>query len=91
MSENEELTSKYSEALDEIWALRALMAYEARVRDADLELKSFPKSRREIAEQAVERMRRCAAGEALEVNREFGEAMGGRARRELLALGLLRR
>jgi hypothetical protein len=55
--------AELSRALDEIYALRTLLAYEAAVRAADLELRSYPKSRREIAEHAIQRMRGAARGE----------------------------
>lgn len=55
--------AEVSRALDEIYVLRTLLAYEAAVRAADLELKSYPKSRREIAEHAIQRMRGAARGE----------------------------
>ncbi len=54
----------YSRALDEIHRLRAALAYEAGVTAAHLTLASFPKSRREFAEEQVERMRAAARGEA---------------------------
>ena len=72
----------YSRALDEIYFLRSLMAAEARVTEAHLELKSFPKSRRGFAEESVERMRRCAQGDAEGVFSEWGDVFG-RAQREL--------
>jgi hypothetical protein len=52
----------YSRALDEIYRLRSLLAYEATVLDAHLEYKTFPKSRRPIAEQQSARMRVAASG-----------------------------
>lgn len=55
----------YSAALDEVWNLRKALAYEACAVEADLTLKSFPKSRRALAENRVERMRRAAQGEVL--------------------------
>ena len=76
----------YSAALDEIWRLRALMATEARVTEAHLELKSFPKSRRKYAEEAVERQRRCALGESQAVYDEFGTPYR-RAQSEMRSIG----
>lgn len=52
----------YSRALDEIYRLRAALAYEARVTESHLGLKTFPKSRRAAAEHQVERMREAARG-----------------------------
>lgn len=47
-----------SAALDEIYRLRRAFAYESRVIEAHYEgLKTFPKSRRKIAEEQVARMR----------------------------------
>lgn len=54
----------YSKALDEVYRLRRALAYEARVVEAHLGYKTFPKTRRKIAEEQVERMRLCARGEA---------------------------
>jgi hypothetical protein len=50
----------YSAALDEVYRLRAVLAYESHVLKAHLELKTFPKSRRTIAEDQVARMRATA-------------------------------
>lgn len=52
-----------TEALDEIYALRLALAYEAGVTAAHLELKTFPKSRRYPAQKQIERMRSAARGE----------------------------
>lgn len=54
----------YSAALDEVYRLRRALAREARIIEAHLDLKSFPKSRRVFAEQQVERMRQSACGDA---------------------------
>lgn len=55
----------YSAALDEIYELRRALAYEARVVEAHYEdFKTFPKSRRRIAEEQVQRMRKAASGHA---------------------------
>lgn len=61
MIDNDALLSR---ALDEIYALRAALAYEASRTSADLDMKSYPKSRRAIAEQAIERMQAAARGQA---------------------------
>lgn len=53
----------YSEALDEIYALRRALAYEAQVLDAQLlDLRALGKGRRRILDQASERMRDAARG-----------------------------
>lgn len=57
-----EVENHYFRALDEIFLLRTQLAYEARVREADLGLKTYPKSRRRFAEEAIERMRTSAQG-----------------------------
>lgn len=54
----------YSRALDEIYRLRALLAYEAQVVEVHLDYKTFPKSRRRVAEGQVERMRWAARGKS---------------------------
>lgn len=53
----------YSAALDEVYRLRTALEYEARVTEAHLTLKSFPKSRRVFAEDQVQRMRDAARGD----------------------------
>lgn len=55
--------SQLSAAVDEIYALRRALAREAGGLEAHLTYKTFPKSRRSIAEQQVERMRASARGE----------------------------
>lgn len=54
----------YSVALDEIYTLRKALAHEALCQQAHLEFKSFPKSRRALAEEAVNRMQSAARGYA---------------------------
>jgi DNA invertase Pin-like site-specific DNA recombinase len=79
-----ELRSLLSAALDEIFVLRQAMAYEARVVEAHYEaLKSFPKSRRKIAEEQVVRMRtavhgasKAYAGTNSESRRQIARACG---------------
>ena len=51
-----------SRALDEIYRLRTLLAYEAGVLGVHTEYKSFPKSRRDAAIRQMERMVGAAAG-----------------------------
>lgn len=72
---------RYSEALDEIWRLRRILAHEAYVLEEHLTLKTFPKSRRPHAEAQVERMRASARGDAKDVQyhldpRALNYAMG---------------
>lgn len=61
--------SHYSKALDEIYELRTLLAYESLVTKAHLGYKTFPKSRRPHAEEQIKRMQRAARGDIFEVNR----------------------
>ncbi|KQM38374.1 hypothetical protein [Microbacterium sp. Leaf203] len=70
------------DALDEIYELRVLLAAEARILEAHLDYKTFPKSRRDIAEASVERMREGARGAVRTHNadgarREFRNVTGG--------------
>lgn len=60
----EQILAYYSAALDEVYRLRRALAAEARVTEAHLTLKSFPKSRRRFAESQVDRMRQAARGDA---------------------------
>lgn len=55
--------SDISVAIDEIYALRALLANEADILRAHLDFKTFPKSRRAFAEQQIERMILAASGD----------------------------
>ena len=55
--------NELSRALDEIYALRLLLASEARILEAHLDYKTFPRSRRGIAEQSVARMRAAVRGD----------------------------
>jgi hypothetical protein len=59
-----DMLAHYSRALDEVFVLRRALAVEARVTAAHLLLKTFPASRRFLAEQQVERMRESARGNA---------------------------
>lgn len=61
----DEEMAHYSAALDEIWRLRHVLAYEAAVIETHLGYKTFPKSRRPIAEQQVQRLRQFAGEECL--------------------------
>jgi hypothetical protein len=55
---NVEIVDLLSSALDEVYRLRRALAYEARVSEAHYEgFKTYPKSRRTIAEEQVRRMR----------------------------------
>lgn len=55
-----------SRALDEIYALRQLVAYEADIRVADLGYATYPKSRRKVALARIEALRQAARGQAQE-------------------------
>lgn len=61
---NETFDHNYvSDLLDEVYRLRRALADEAAITAAHLTLKSFPKSRRGIAEDQIDRMRQAARGE----------------------------
>lgn len=62
--------SDLSVAVDEIYLLRAALADEADIIEAHLDYKTFPKTRRKVAEAQVERMRRFARGEMYAATRE---------------------
>lgn len=62
MSEPEFDINMYFEAIDEIWLLRRALAYEAAATAVHLSYKSFPKSRRQVAEKQMDRMRESARG-----------------------------
>lgn len=62
--------SDLSIAVDEIFFLRAILADEAAIIEAHLGYATFPKSRRVVAEQQVERLRRIANGEMWTAIRE---------------------
>ena len=66
-SAQQEVMPYYSEALDEIYRLRGILAYQAMVTDVHIQYKTFPKSRRAMAEKQVEQMRKAARGLAMEV------------------------
>lgn len=52
----------YSAALDEIYRLRQALAYEALVCAVHGDYKTFPKSRRDVLANQVERMQKAARG-----------------------------
>lgn len=62
---NDDELRHYSRALDEIYFLRQMLAYEARVVEATLDYKTFPKSRRAIHEAQVQRMRNATHESAI--------------------------
>ena len=66
-----ELMKHYSRSLDEIYALRRALASEARITEAHLTLKTFPKSRHGIAVEQIERMRASARGEVSDAYRDM--------------------
>lgn len=53
-----------SEALDEIYRLRQLCAYEHEVRRVDLSYKTYPKSRRSSTEALMAKLKLAAQGKA---------------------------
>lgn len=59
---HDETFGYYSTALDEIFALRGLFAYEASLLVGHLGYKTFPPSRRTFADEQVTRMRAAARG-----------------------------
>lgn len=61
-AQKEDMLAGYSAALDEIWALRKLCAYEAGAMRAHLHYRTFPKSRRGCAEDSIERLQAAARG-----------------------------
>lgn len=65
------------EALDEIWSLRGAAAFEATVTKDHLALRTFPVSRRKLAEASVARQQQSARGEVLEAypHKEFNYGM----------------
>lgn len=62
-AERDAMLRHYSRALDELYRLRCAMVYEAAVTAAHLNLSTFPRSRRLVAREQVERMRAAARGE----------------------------
>ena len=72
----------YSRALDEIYRLRTALAYEAQVNRAHLGYKTFPKSRRYVAEHQIERMVASAQGQAERAYAETSSSSLSHVRRE---------
>lgn len=62
-TDESELMQHYSRALDEIYALRAICAHAALGVQADLSYKTYPKSRRSIARERIDRLQAAARGE----------------------------
>lgn len=58
------------EAVEEIYFLRALLADEAEIIEAHMDYRTFPKTRRVIGEEQVERMRVAARGGMYAATRE---------------------
>lgn len=79
--DHDDMLRHYSAALSEIHRLRGALLYEARVIEAHLLLAGFPKSRRPIAEQQVERMREAVRGAAWSA---YADVMNGRTVQGLL-------
>lgn len=59
----DEFDKVLSEAVDEIYQLRTALANEARILEAHTEYKTFPKTRRQFAEESIGRMRAAARGD----------------------------
>ncbi|BDZ52356.1 hypothetical protein GCM10025867_51640 (plasmid) [Frondihabitans sucicola] len=59
----EDMRALLTGALDEVYALRMLMAMNAVVTEATLDYKSFPKSRRSFSEHQAVVMRAAASGD----------------------------
>lgn len=66
MSEQSDLSA----AIDEIYFLRAVIADEAGIIEAHLDYKTFPKTRRKIADEQIARMKRIAGGEMYAASRD---------------------
>lgn len=64
---NRNMLNGYSAALDEVFRLRQLCAYEALGHRASLDYATFPKSRRRVAQDSVTRLQRAARGESASV------------------------
>lgn len=62
---DDEMPAHYSAALDEIFRLRTALAYEAGALTAHLGYATFPKSRREIAAEQVQRMLQAVQGDSV--------------------------
>lgn len=63
-AEDGEMLAHYGAALDEIYRLRRALAYEAAVLKVHLDYKTFPKTRREVAEGQIRRMQDSARGKS---------------------------
>lgn len=77
--------STISDLLDEVYFLRHILVSEARILEAHLDFKTFPKSRRAYAESSVERMRTAAKGGAISLFREPYPYQN--SKREMQAIG----
>jgi hypothetical protein len=87
---NDDELAHYSAALDEIYRLRTALAYEADVIAAHLNLATFPKSRRAVAEKQIERMRSAACGNTKDMYADT-PSWSLEAARESAGMGLLTR
>jgi hypothetical protein len=63
--DHDDLLESYSHALDEVFALRSLLAMQAVVTESHLALKTFPSSRRKHAERQVVDAKRAARGQGI--------------------------
>jgi hypothetical protein len=80
----------YARALEEIDRLRTALAYEARVIQVHLDYRSFPKTRRPVAERQVERMTASARGQAQAAYADTSDLALAHVRRET-GIGVLTR
>jgi hypothetical protein len=75
----DEEMAHYSRALDEIHRLRGLLVYESLVLQVHLDYKSFPKSRRKIAEEQIA----CMGQAALVFSEKAMESVDRRSMRQI--------
>lgn len=81
----------YSAALDEIYRLRQLLAYEALCVRATLEYRTFPKSRRDVHERQIKRLQAAARGQSQVVTAPISSTVLRHALTEAGASDLLTR
>ena len=76
-----DMLTHYSQALDEIYRLRGLLAYEADVIAVHLGYATFPKTRRRHAESQVQQMLAAATGSVQQVLSDISDASMRHTRR----------
>ena len=67
---DEKMFSHYMDSLDEIYLLRKAAALEAQELEAHMKFAKFPRSRRAIAQQQVDRLRQAAMGDTEKAYKE---------------------